>query len=409
MPHPTVFVNPRKAARVGFPFATLTCVIALGVSAMADPDSSNLLYEAKSPLGPDTVGWTYLPSANPAGKPVWIESEGYYQDKGGRWTGPRIACTADPFQFYRLDFTSKAEANGYYAVFFQDKDGQDLVSDIYASVYSSQDWEKNTVCFRGREGGVTFTVNFIGTRPILVRDIKVATATKAEVCQWADRLCASLPPLDFVADPGRWTRLPRTLRRLRDGGALRIVMLGDSIINDTNNSNYDALLMRMYPQAEVRVVCSVRGGTGCWHYQDDAQHKAYVLDLAPDLLMIGGISHRQDLAAIRQVIRKTKAQCDGEILLMSGPMAQDWRPWDEKNPGQPLATTTYPGDEFNGQMKRLAAEEGVEFLDMNTPWHEYLAASGKPHEWFHRDLVHANDRGKQVLARILERYFAPKR
>lgn len=72
-----------------------------------------------------------------------------------------------------------------------------------------------------------------------------------------------------------------------------------------------------------------------------------------------------------------------------------------------LDQVAYIGDPFNTQLAALTEDMGVEFLDMNDIWHRYLGASGKPWRWFHRDAVHANDRGKQILARVLERYFKP--
>jgi len=59
------------------------------------------------------------------------------------------------------------------------------------------------------------------------------------------------------------------------------------------------------------------------------------------------------------------------------------------------------------QYSMPASEEGCEFLDMTGPWWQYVQDSGKTYGWFRGDAVHANERGTQILARILERYFAP--
>jgi hypothetical protein len=58
---------------------------------------------------------------------------------------------------------------------------------------------------------------------------------------------------------------------------------------------------------------------------------------------------------------------------------------------------------------KLAREEDVEFLDIRGPAGEYIRDSGKPYSWFTRDPIHANVRGGQVLARILEAWFAPEK
>jgi hypothetical protein len=63
------------------------------------------------------------------------------------------------------------------------------------------------------------------------------------------------------------------------------------------------------------------------------------------------------------------------------------------------------GKDYRAQLLRLASEEGCEFLDMTGPWWQYVQDSGKTYGWFRGDAVHANERGTQILARILERYF----
>ena len=45
---------------------------------------------------------------------------------------------------------------------------------------------------------------------------------------------------------------------------------------------------------------------------------------------------------------------------------------------------------------------------MREVWDQYMRTQEKPWGWFMRDPVHANTRGKLVLGKILEAYFAPK-
>ena len=56
----------------------------------------------------------------------------------------------------------------------------------------------------------------------------------------------------------------------------------------------------------------------------------------------------------------------------------------------------------------LARETSSEFLDMRGPWGRYIRESPQAMGSYKRDVVHANDRGKQILGRILEAYFAPR-
>jgi hypothetical protein len=56
----------------------------------------------------------------------------------------------------------------------------------------------------------------------------------------------------------------------------------------------------------------------------------------------------------------------------------------------------------------MTTEEEVELFDLRSAWDEYIRQSPQPSEWFHRDPIHANSRGKQVAGRILLRYFEPR-
>ncbi|MBL8991947.1 MAG: SGNH/GDSL hydrolase family protein [Spirochaetia bacterium] len=327
-------------------------------------------------------------------------AEGWYPSKGDSITSPHIPC--EPWKYYHLSLRSKAEKDGYWSIVFFDANGESIVDDIYSRIYASQDWMENSGIARGRESAKTLTIRFSADSRIDVKDIVFGEATTSQVLAWSDNLMTTLPPLTFAPPAGRLERLSNTLRRLQKGGVCRMVLLGDSIMNDTNNSNFEALLSEKFPKALIRVIASVRGSTGCWHYQDPKYFHQYVRDKRPDLLMIGGISHRKEIGPIRRVIQMAKKQVPCEILMMSGPVGKDWRSFD--NSGEPIPTP-WPGEPFNKELATMAEEEEVAYFDIGAAWHEYLATSGKPFQWFQRDLVHADDRGKQVLARLIEGYF----
>jgi hypothetical protein len=223
--------------------------------------------------------------------------------------------------------------------------------------------------------------------------------------QRLDAVYSTMDPVAFQPAPDRWEHLPKTMARLRNGPELTIVMLGDSIVNDTANSQYQHLLMRRYPKCQVSVVRSVRGSTGCWWYKEDNRVQQYVLDHRPQLLMIGGISQRNDTDSIRETIHQVRAADPSiEILLMTG--AFGWT-----DPRQdPKWTYDVPdeGDSYRTRLRALARAENCEFLDMTGPWGRYIRQARHAMGSFKRDAVHANERGKQILGRILDAYFAPK-
>jgi len=129
-----------------------------------------------------------------------------------------------------------------------------------------------------------------------------------------------------------------------------------------------------------------------------------VLDQGPDLLIIGGISQRNDVAAIRKVVEQVRAQKpEVEILLMSGCFGRvdplDKKVWHEiQNPGP---------DAYRTKLAALAGELGVAYFDMRLAWARYVRESGRSVDSFHRDPVHANPAGEQILGRLMECFLTP--
>jgi lysophospholipase L1-like esterase len=71
-----------------------------------------------------------------------------------------------------------------------------------------------------------------------------------------------------------------------------------------------------------------------------------------------------------------------------------------------LAQASHAGTGAYGQaLRQLAAEQRCAFLDFTSPWAEYLNSSGLHPHLFYRDVVHANEFGEQVLARILMAFW----
>jgi len=216
-----------------------------------------------------------------------------------------------------------------------------------------------------------------------------------------DAIYVSIPPIDYTPPQGRWTRIPQTMEKLQNGPSLKIVMLGDSIMGDTGSSQYERLLEREYPNCKVQRIMSLRGSTGCWWYKDENRVEDYVLKHEPDLLMIGGISQRGDVEAIRSVIHQVRAKQNPEIMLITPVFGHTNDPH--------IRNWTYEIDAekyaYRAELKQLAEEENCEFVDLTGEWWKYIQNSGKTYGWFMRDAVHANDRGFQILGRLLVRYL----
>ena len=279
-----------------------------------------------------------------------------------------------------------------------------LVPDVYSNVYGGKDKQHYEQVIYGRENAAGIQPFLQSVKGIEVWDMQLKPISAKEVAEWCDRLYQTLPPLSYTPPADRLKLLPKTVDAMQTGRPWRVVMLGDSIINDTFNSNFQSLLMRNYPKADLKFICSVRGSTGCWYYQEPEHFKSYVTDLKPDLLIIGGISQKANIDAIRKVIEMTRKQIGCEILLMSGPLDEDWRRHDEQTDAI-IPPQTWTPNPFVEKQRQLSEELRIEFLDTATAWHNYLGQSGKPWQWFNRDRVHGNDRGKQIVGRIIESYF----
>ncbi len=216
------------------------------------------------------------------------------------------------------------------------------------------------------------------------------------------KIQSEMPAGRFSAPPQDWPHLQRTRRLLTEGGELRLLALGDSIVSDTMRSGWVAKLQEAYPKAKIQATVYVRGGGGCQHYREDDRIAKNVIPRKPDLVFIGGISQR-DIASIREVILQLRAGLPSvEILLASGTFGTA----DPRDSGA-LATAPHSGTGPYGEsLKKLAAEEHCAYLDMTTPWAEYIRSSKLHPHTFYRDVVHANEYGEQILAKIMMTFIS---
>jgi len=315
-----------------------------------------------------------------------------------------------PFAWYRVTFRSKAGQDAMIAAVSLDAAGKPLDADHHTGLDASADWAEQSFCTRGKAGAThaVIRVNPPGQAEC-VRDVSVEPIERSAVADWADRVWAAMPPLDYAPPPDRWRSLPKTRSLLQSRGtrhAARIVMLGDSIVNDTSSSQVERLLGRAYPACKVEKVTSVRGSTGCWWYKDENRVEEWVLKHKPDLLMIGGISQRDDVDAIREVIKQVRAKApEVEVLLMTGAFGAT----DPRKDKAWTAEVPAEGTGYRTRLMKLAAEEKCGFLDMTGAWGRYIRESQYGMGWFKRDPIHANERGFQILGRILAAFLGPEK
>ena len=215
---------------------------------------------------------------------------------------------------------------------------------------------------------------------------------------------SDMPAVQYTPPSDRWKNLQRTRQRLTEGSTLHVVMLGDSIVNDTSRSCWNLLVERDYPKCRLQKTTSVRGSTGCWWYKQPGRVQKFVLEHQPDLVIIGGISQRGDIDSVREVIHQIRAAPKADMLLMTGAFGtidpRDESQWEKIR--DPSHYSSY-----RKGIESLSFEVGAGFLDMEAAWARYIRQCGEDLEWFKRDPIHANERGEQILGRILAKYFSP--
>lgn len=215
----------------------------------------------------------------------------------------------------------------------------------------------------------------------------------------------AMPAGQFNPVPPDWAHLQRTRRILTQGGELRLLALGDSIVNDTMRSGWVAKLQEAYPKARIEATVYVRGGGGCQHYREEGRVAKHIQPRQPHLILIGGISQR-NVESIREVIHQLRNGLpEIEILLATGTFGTV----DPRDP-EALAKAPHSGTGAYGQaLKTLAAGERCAYLDMTTPWAEYIRSAKVHPHLFYRDVVHANEYGEQILGKILMAFWRSAR
>lgn len=396
-----------------FQFVIVVAATSVLVSVSWAAEGRDVLLTSDFEKDPQAAGWRTGADRGTEFDGAWAQAEAgstgrHLVARKGWWQTPALPVA--PFEYYRLRFRALAQGDGFWTAEFFDAAGKQLDADCYDSLASSGDWQVQERCFRANADAATVRVRFIALRkPVRVDDVSIEPIARPAVAAWADGVYATLPPLRYTPAQERWALLPKTMARLRNGPSLRVVLLGDSIANDTSHSAVDALLERAYPACRVEVVNSVRGGTGCRFYQDENRIEPYVLRFKPDLLVIAGISHGYDMPAIRSVIRQVRAKSDCEIMVMTGAVCP--REQCETNfvdgSDMPKDEACRVVEQYAANLGAMAAAEKAEFLDIRAIWDEYVRPACHPQVWFMRDPIHANVRGKQVLGRILLQYFQP--
>lgn len=250
---------------------------------------------------------------------------------------------------------------------------------------------------------VVTTIMILLARPAVGADEGYIIRGNQRTLEEIQDVYAQMATVRYAPPTDRWERLPLTRRRLLDGGPLRVVMLGDSIVNDTSRSCWNLVVERRHPKCTIEKITCVRGSTGCWWYKADGRVQKYVLDHRPDLVIIGGISHRGDIDSIRDVVAQIRRVSRPDIVLATGAFGRV-DPRDEEQWTR-IGDPNHYGDYRKG-LETLAGEVRAAFIDMEAAWGTHIRRSDQELDAFKRDPIHANEQGEQVLGHILANYLS---
>ncbi len=389
------------------PTIGLICVCLL--AGLALPLGATALLQCDFESDPARAGWSAQAADAASPAPTWEAGSAHSGTHcliatRGRWRSPLIPVT--PGGYYRADAFIRADGPGLWHVITYNTAGQhwDASVDLAkaqggecAGTDACADWQLQTTCFRADPGVTHVQLMFEprGDKRLAVDDVTVQGITARDAAVWVASVAARIPPVNYPPPAGRWKFLPHTKKALRKGTRLRIVLLGSSNMNDIAGGLPELMLRQRYPKADIEPITSVRGSTGCNHFQTPELLQTCILDYHPDLVIVECSSFDSTLDAVRAVVRGIRAQCPAEIVLATSA-------WSDPAWLTPLDPQ---GTEFAAGVLRLAAEEKVAFLDLGRPVSRYFADCGKPFEYFRRDTHHYNDRGKQVVAQMVAGFF----
>ncbi|MEM9295803.1 MAG: hypothetical protein AAGA57_08375, partial [Planctomycetota bacterium] len=294
-----------------------------------------------------------------------------------------VPLQVDPNAYYRIAYDARSDFAGTQAgVNFRWNNPLTTAWQTFEAVtpgYAS--------AFADAQGNASIRVVSRNSAGVEVDNVRLEQITTLEAAQWGADVRASLPAqVTTTQHVSVENTIGATLEKLRAGETVRVVMLGDSVVNDTAHSTWAAQVSSLFA-GNIEVIPSIRNGTGMQYYQGDVgsieeleqgfgplgtpRIQGRVLDYDPDLVILGGVSHGFDASAYANVINQIQAGSDADILVTS-----EIGGYDYGSGSYLLDDWAYEldaqGERFEDELLALALDEGVGFADLRGSWGQFL-------------------------------------
>ncbi len=321
-----------------------------------------------------------------------------------RWCSPVLPV--EPGHFFKATFEARTRRDAYWAVFFDDGDGNEFRADHYTGIASGWRWRRQEVHFQSFVGvrGIRLAARPRRGARLEVRHVELTASSPAAAAAWGDRLLADMAPIPCRPPVDRLRLLPQTAERLAAGATVRLLITGDSVANDLANSLFIPFLCRDYPGVEIDLIEVIRTGEEARFALMDAQTE--LASRNPDLVLFAGLSCAGQAHSLQRLIRELRAHSGAEIAIAepAPPVAND-----PKDPANPHPCNTHTGPAVRRQLAAVAAAEHAEHIPLTEAWLDYARRMPQAYRFLMRDTHHINSYGGALLGRLVADHFHPQR
>jgi len=350
---------------------------------------------------PADLGW----SASAGWTPPEGDVPGHVHVRDGEWACDGVPV--NPGGVYMAHVTCRADGPGYWQWEFLDAAGRVLFGPV-SPITPSDDWQVLSTPVPAHPCATTGVLRiWPGDRKLVrVRELRVEPVTAGEALAVYDTFNATLPELGPCDQPQPGRLIPDAIRRLREGGTLRIVLLGDSFANDLFYGGFGLLLQRAFPAPRIVLIPVVANSAGAYYWRAENRVADRVLPLQPDLVIFTSVSTSvYTMENVADMVRQLRDAGIDEILLTHDAPGNAMEPEHAGKRGWSPRIGPESKD-YAGRLYRYALEAGVELADVAGPLLQAILDSGDGSGAYMRDIIHYNDRGRHLMARALVNYFA---